>query len=35
MRDGWMDSSETKPGNKRTKGGEISGDKGESIFITW
>lgn len=24
-----------EPGNKRGKGGEIGGDKGESIFITW
>lgn len=32
-----MDGSpDTEPGNKgKTKGGEIGGDKGESIFITW
>lgn len=32
-----MDGSpNTGPGNKRrTEGGEIGGDKGESIFITW
>lgn len=38
MRDGWMDSPDTKPGNKRrttSKGGEIGGDKGEAFFITW
>lgn len=36
MNERWVDGSpDTELGNKITKGGEIGGDKGESIFITW